>query len=314
MITFSIQTDLDYIHKLVRDGGPEAADYPEFNRWLADTYQRWERGVLSPEQLQKIREAFGQVMCLDTMFGHTYLKPHGYAGDFEIIDRIYQEWVVSTPELAKWDRLYHHQSATIAVRNRKRYFHQLLDRHYARTRPLRMLEIGSGPGRSLAEWLNSNLDADVWFDCVELDSNAIHYAENINSPYLDRIRFIHQNALRFRPEQQYDLIWAAGIFDYFSDRLFTKLLVRLFPAVAPGGELVIGNFSDQNPTRCYMEIITNWVLNHRSPEQLSRLAREGGIPISQIRIDSEPEGVNLFLHCKAGSESRHRSQKMTQIM
>jgi hypothetical protein len=59
--------------------------------------------------------------------------------------------------------------------------------------------------------------------------------------YLGRMTCHHQNALKFVPEAKYDLIWSAGIFDYLTDRLFTRLVRPLMP-FANGGE------------RCWWEI------------------------------------------------------------
>ena len=91
------------------------------------------------------------------------------------------------------------------------------------------------------------------------------------------------------------MVWAAGIFDYFTDRVFVTLLSRLVPAIDSGGELVLGNFAATNPGRAYMELF-DWVLHHRSPDDLIGLAMECGVPRERITIGSEPEGVNLFLH------------------
>ena len=64
------------------------------------------------------------------------------------------------------------------------------------------------------------------------------------------------------------------------------------------GELVIGNFNTSNPTRGYMEIVLDWYLIHRSPENLMNLATEAGFSIAQTTIDQEPLGINLFLRIK----------------
>ncbi len=68
--------------------------------------------------------------------------------------------------------------------------------------------------------------------------------------------------------------------------------------VASGGELVIGNFSDQNGTQSYMEVVGEWILQHRSSEQLTALAMHCDIDPGHIRIGEEAEGVNLFLHIR----------------
>jgi extracellular factor (EF) 3-hydroxypalmitic acid methyl ester biosynthesis protein len=114
----------------------------------------------------------------------------------------------------------------------------------------------------------------------------------------ERITFTRANALRFRTTKKYDLVWSAGLFGYFDDRRFVFLLKRLLGFVACGGELVIGNFSDENPTPCIMEIPGDWNLHHRNEARLRRLAESSGIGAQAISVGREPEGVNLFLQIR----------------
>lgn len=292
----TIERYCEYIRQLVEKGGPREIDYSDLDHWLVDVHTAVQRGLLPSEELARIRAAFGDVLSSATIPGFALTKPHGYAGDFEIIDRIYQFAVASDPRLNRWDRFCHQHAALKAVRNRKTYFHRLLSRHAARKQPLRALNIASGPGRSMFEWLSKNEAADVTFECVEMDGTAIEYASKLNHEFLNRLTFVQKNALRYRPSGQFDLIWAAGIFDYFDDKVFRALIQRLLPAVAEEGELVIGNFSDRNPSRALMEITGDWNLHHRSVDTLISLANDCGVPRDSVRIGSEPERVNLFLH------------------
>ncbi len=288
----------DYFRTLVARGGPQQADYSEFDRRVREIHEAVQDGRLPGSELESMRQAFGASFSPATMQGFAFCKPHGYAGDYEIIDRIYQRYVCPEPQLAAWDHYWQEHAAAHAVRNRKSYFHGLLDRHSRRCPALRVLKIASGPGRSMFEWMRSNPDANVRFECVELDPLAISYAARLNHDYLDRVTFVQKNALRYRPDSEYDLIWAAGIFDYFNDRIFQNLLQRLLPAVRKGGELVVGNFADTNPSRPYMELF-DWVLHHRSAGELRGLAEQCGAAPERIRVGCEPSGVNLFLHVAA---------------
>lgn len=293
---FQLKDHVTYIRRLVEQGGPRGRDFSELDYWILDIHSALQTGTLSESGLAEILAAFGDALSPSTMQGFALTKPHGYAGDFEIIDRMYQTHVSPDPRLANWDRFFHQHAAPKAVRNRKTYFHRLLDRHSVRKQPLRVLKIASGPGRSMFEWLCAHPDAAVAFECVEIDLNAIDYASRLNERFRNRITFVRKNALWYRPSNEYDLIWAAGIFDYFDNRVFISLLKRLMPAVAEGGELVVGNFSDYNPSRAYMELLGNWSLHHRTSDHLMRLAHECGIAPDQISIATEPEHVNFFLH------------------
>jgi extracellular factor (EF) 3-hydroxypalmitic acid methyl ester biosynthesis protein len=291
-----MQDYAQYIRHLVSQGGPREADYIELDDWVVDVHDASRAGEISADEMGHIRAAFGDALSPETMQGFAFAKPHGYAGDFEIIDRIYHSYVCPQPHLAAWDHFYHQHPAPKAVRNRKEYFHRLLDKHVARKQPLRILKIALGPGRSMFEWFTAHPGAAVSFDCLEIDAAAIRYASDLNRDFLDRITFMQKNVLRFRPSREYDLIWAAGICDYFNDRAFVNVLERLLPALADGGEMVVGNFSDQNPSRAYMELVGDWTLNHRSGDCLVELARQAGATSHHVTIGTEPEEVNLFLH------------------
>lgn len=242
------------------------------------------------------------------------LRPYGYHGDFEIIDAIYTERVNKHISLEKWDRYFHAQSAPRAVRNRKAYFHNLLSRSEKKLwsdrqiplndcseSRLRVLNVASGPGRDMREWFELNSNTGVQFDCVELDSKAIRYASELCEPWMNSIRFHQANALRFKTNERYRLIWSAGLFDYLSDAMFVRLLKIFLQHCLPGGEIVIGNFGEHNPSRNYMELLGGWKLIHRSSEHLVALSKRAGVPVEHIRVDQEPEGVNLFLHIKMPS-------------
>ena len=136
--------------------------------------------------------------------------------------------------------------------------------------------------------------------CLDTDPRAIAYAKALNQPYLSHIQLVQKNALRFHSKQTFHLIWSAGLFNYFNDKVFVALLGRFRRLLEPGGEVVIGNFNqDHNPSRAYMEIFGGWYLHHRSKQQLLTLAQNAGFDDGQITVSCEAENINLFLHIKA---------------
>jgi len=84
---------------------------------------------------------------------------------------------------------------------------------------------------------------------------------------------------------------------YFSDDIFKRLITRFLKAVKPGGELVIGNFCSSNPDIYYMELL-DWILYHRSADDLVSLAIACGVKKEAITIDKEPEGCTCL--CESG--------------
>jgi extracellular factor (EF) 3-hydroxypalmitic acid methyl ester biosynthesis protein len=289
-----------YLHTIVKKNGPVAKDYPRLDSWFDQLVEAKNNGILNDKDFADLRKIWGDALSIETCQGFSFLKPHGYAGDYEIIDKLYTKHVSPDPRLARWDEYYHHHDAARAVRNRCAYLKKLIETHLGRKKKLKILNIGSGPGRDMQYFFQkhaANGSRGVRFECLEQDEAAIAFARHLCRDYLAHISFVQDNILRCHLKNQYDVIWASGIFDYFNDRLFARILGKLVAALAPHGECVIGNFSTGNPTQSYMEIL-GWHLYHRTPERLRALAGECGVPKDRISISRDRTGVNLFLHVK----------------
>lgn len=286
----------EYIVSLVTNDGPEPNQYEELNQWFQTVGRMVQTGNITRAQIREMWHTFGEAFSVNTMQGFVVNKPHGYAGDFEIIDKIYTGWLSPNPHLVKWDRFFHWQKAPVAVRNRKEYFKQLLSgiENSEITSPI-ILNIGSGPCRDIYEYQNQNPRTKITFECLDMDENAISYSKRL----LNRANVTHycHNAFKFKPEKKYDLVWSAGLFDYLDNKQFTYLFGSLFDMVSYNGELVIGNFSDSNPSRDYMEF-GEWYLHHRNENQLSLLAEQSGCSPNSFTIDKEPSGLNLFVKAR----------------
>jgi len=218
----------------------------------------------------------------NTLQGFVISRPHGYAGDFE--------------PLARWDAYAHARPACQSVRNRKRYFIETMRALYRERGELSILDVGSGPGRDVRELLEAE-PVGIRVDCLDQDARAIAHARRVIGEHAAQVDFIQANALRFVAGERYDVVWSAGLFDYLSDRLFVRLLTRLLKMARPDGEVIVGNFSLNNPSRPYMEF-GHWCLNHRSARTLTDLAIRAGANPDQVRVEQEPEGINLFLRVK----------------
>jgi extracellular factor (EF) 3-hydroxypalmitic acid methyl ester biosynthesis protein len=292
-----LQKEIEYLKMLAENGGPTESQYEELGKLFKSVNQNRKKGIVSESEMLTISQSLPDVFSTtDTMQGYAFLKPHGYPGDYVIIERVYQGWLSPKPHLVNWDRFFHAQEAPRAIINRKKYFLDILRSLEKKDGKREVLNIGCGPCSDVVEFL-SQRESHVFFECVDYDKNAIEYSSNKvkEKGFLKKVEFHHENALKFRPSRQYDLIWSAGLFDYLDEKFFKMLLVRHLDFIKPGGEIVVGNFSLNNPTRDYMEC-GNWFLYHRSPDDLIKIASECGVPHDKISVKSESLGVNLFLH------------------
>src|SRR3954467_1160844 len=68
--------------------------------------------------------------------------------------------------------------------------------------------------------------------------------------------------------------YSLGLIDYFDDRHAERLLDFGYQILATGGQMLLGNFHPQNPTRALMDDVLEWKLIHRSEEEIHRLLCE----------------------------------------
>jgi len=295
---------IQFMEDLVSANGPEPEDYYLLDLWISKLYEDYIDGRLDQNGLDIIRGISGDAFSEKTMQGASLIKKYGYAGDFEIMDKIYMHHITDDETLKKWDLYFHSQDAPKAVRNRKSYFKKLLQNIGSQIRcdqVKRALNLASGSAKEFYEYYSSYTDSRIYTDCVDIDQNAIAYAKKLFKDQKN-ISFYHFNVFRYVPKYKYDLILAAGLFDYLNDRQFIFLLRRYLEFIADRGEIVIGNFSNENSTRYSMEVFLNWTLYHRTMDNLKILACESGANIRDVHIGNEDEGINLFLHIKKGDK------------
>jgi hypothetical protein len=71
---------------------------------------------------------------------------------------------------------------------------------------------------------------------------------------------------------EFDLVYAAGLYDYLEDGLARVLTATLFCALRPGGRLLIANFTPATYDAAFMETFMDWNLVYRTPERVRALA------------------------------------------
>jgi SAM-dependent methyltransferase len=289
----SVETETlqEKIKNLLRKHGPEPPEYHELLS-LVD--------AMEASEVEAFRAAMQPILTPDTIIGFSFTKPFGYNGDFFIIEKIYQRYVNPNERYRRWDEFFHTFPAAIAVVNRKALARQVLGElnSHAAGKQREVLILGSGPVTEVYEYFMENPVNTLQFDLLDLDNRSIAYAKNKHRNNLHCMNFQNQNVIRFSPEKQYDLIWSAGLFDYFKDKHFVFLIRRYYEFVKEGGEMIIGNFNVENPSRKIMEVLGDWFLYHRSVEELYDFARRAGIPDDKISVIQEPLGINLFLRLR----------------
>lgn len=292
---------LELMADLIQEKRPDAFDLQQLEVFLSLLGPEVRNGSVSKEAISEIHSCFGQEFLNETLLGRALIKPNGYAGDYLLLDRIYTSYTTNSPEFNIWDVYFQEHAVFRAIRKSKEYFKKLIWKKAFDGTQLKVLHLVNGSGRDLLEVyselpVNHHLKAT----CVALDDAAIDHAKILNEDYLEHITFHHESIFRYKNQINRDVIWSAGLFNYLDDRAFVILMKNFKGWLNPGGEIIIGNYNeDNNPSRDYMEILCDWFLHHRTEEQLITLGEEAGFKRHQISIGRESENIILFLHLKA---------------
>ena len=246
-------------------------------------------------------------------------KPFGYAGDFKIIDDIYQNNPTTNGFIRLFDNYFLMSAISEAVRNRKEDLKKLIINfvNNNQDRDLNIMDLASGPCRELKEILstNSSIRKNVNFDCYDNDERAIEYAKALLNNH-SNINFIKQNAIRvaFRKDiysiidKRYDFIYATGLFDYFSERVGIALIRNLRKLLNLGGILAISTVRDKysNPSVHYMEWVGDWSLVYRDEGEFKKIFLEAGFKERELQIKYEQQGIMQYII--ASNKGRQRKE------
>lgn len=224
---------------------------------------------------------------------HIYRKPLGYAGDFIMMNYIYNYHDGAYVGATTFERLVNHYTCSIPISKsnigRKEFLKQQLLSTIERCEQPRILSVGSGPLRELTELVREGkFSKPIWFSCVDFEQKAIEYSKSEFEALepakrgLISLEFILGNVVAIIRNKSvreklkgYDLVYASGVFDYLSDRLSAALVHQLYESVNENGKLIIVNASlDASNHRAYYELLGEWNMYHRTESEMLRWLRE----------------------------------------
>ncbi len=256
------------------------------------------------------RQHIGTLVYGAPFASRAYHKPRGYAGDYEMMNHLYRNELVGA---SLFDQCLHKyfidEHAGAAVKNRAQYLFEKITQLFEATpkeQPLKILSVASGPAMEQQLFVKngqSHYGRPVEFTCLDQDEESLKFAQR-HLLSADRLaggsgfNFNFSNMAirnvigRGLPEKDYDLVYSAGLFDYFTEQVCRAAAVKMLASVKEGGQVIIGNFSKTNPCAPFMELILDWHLIYRSEEDLLRIFQGLG---SKIWIEKEPLGINLFV-------------------
>jgi extracellular factor (EF) 3-hydroxypalmitic acid methyl ester biosynthesis protein len=255
------------------------------------------------------RESFPFFM-LSRFNDRAFTKPRGYAGDYATIEMLYDDKAAGDGRLGPLiDRWTLELPAARAVKNRRTVLAEAI-RQVAADWPgaesVPVTSLAAGPARELFDVLAAPDAPNVLATCVDIDHEALAFASGIAQQLgvANHFTFAQDNVVRLCQGRGHTalapqaLIYSVGLTDYLQDAFVVDLMNWAYDMLLPGGTLIVGNVVPSNPTKAYMDHILEWVLLHRSAEELCGLFDRSRFGTTPVRLQVESAGVDLFAFCR----------------
>jgi extracellular factor (EF) 3-hydroxypalmitic acid methyl ester biosynthesis protein len=295
-----------------------------------DVFSRFEKvaqdipAELAAEYHSLVRQHLHSYVMCSPFIHHIYAKPLGYAGDYGALQKLLADPFDGRTLFAKmlnaWLVL---TTAGDAYRTRVKVLTEGLQTQaqicHEAGREFRTLSIGCGAANEVVEFLkNDELSNSANLTLVDFNDPTLEAAKaqitRTQREYwrLTKVRWVKQSIqgivadeLRMRRKglpshgpvvkaQGYEFVCCTGLLDYFSDRVCRRLIAALWSNVAPGGRLLICNFTPSNPIQHFMTYLLDWKLIYRTADELRALLPEE-ITAEQFDIHHSPGDVEVYI-------------------
>lgn len=241
-----------------------------------------------------------QLLHRDPLARRSFEKPRGYAGDAVMLDLVY-----GLSDIDSIDRLAGEllsvtrgAPASQAVRHRLEMLRDALELLAARK---------PGVGRALA--LASGHLREASTDAVRLrridslvaydqDSESLATVSDASAGWpVDTMKGSVRELLSGRRRfTGFDLVYAAGLFDYLQAPTASRLVDVMFDATESGGSVLFVNFTSDTPYLGYLEAVMDWFLIYRNEQEMLQLASRvlGRVDCAGYKLWRDPDGCLVY--------------------
>jgi len=260
-----------------------------------------------PQLKAEVRQVVNPWMLRSRYFARAFLKPHGFPGDFRMIEWMYD--LEDDPCLDPTqpaivnilDALFADLDAIRAVWHRRAWYRdQIIAMCQRLDRPIRVLDVACGGSRYTRDAIESHtgrirlaaIDQDpaaIAFTGSWLPAQARDPAGLLCAPIHRLPELVPRPA---QAEAQFDLVLSTGLFDYLDDQSATALLDHMLDLTRPGGITAICNVSPGDRSRLVEDWIGDWKLIYRDPSAVEALFPSRAR--SRLRTSTSPVGGLVY--------------------
>ncbi|GJD95867.1 class I SAM-dependent methyltransferase [Methylobacterium iners] len=237
---------------------------------------------------------------------HSFTKPRGYPGDAGLLDFVYRHPAATAAREAATDAGRTVMTLTVdvtaceAVRARRSILAAKIDEAADRREAPSILAVASGHLRE-AE-LSMALRKGRVGRLLAIDQDPLSlatvdkYSTSISAAVETKQVNVRSILAGKTDLGRFDLVYAAGLYDYLEEKVAARLTRVLFDHLNEGGRLLIPNFLWGVREEAYMEVFMDWYLLYRTRQEVEDFAREL-VPaeVRKIAYTEDASGVIGYL-------------------
>ena len=259
-----------------------------------------------PDLILDVQQGFRQET--DPWFSRSWIahrartKPSGFAGDFEMLIKIYDEVTPARGLGGYLDLCLLNLPMAPAIRARLAAARKFLIREIAlRDTDVRILDIACGPCREFRDWPEPGNGCRVDVVAMDNDPKALAFiAENV-AKHLAKptsLQPVRYNALRTRSASatirnfgKFDIIYSVGLCDYLSDEHLVGMLSAWRETLHDGGVLYIAFKDSESYDKTPYQWHLDWFFLQRTPQDVLNLYKAAGFDIDRIETTRDATGI-----------------------
>ena len=275
--------------------------------------KKLEESLRNPELIKKIKKLFREsaipLGVKSEIVMHAFTKPRGYAGDYGLLEIIYNNLPLSSGFGYCIDRRFQVDDYARAVRSRMKKMKEILAGliNGARSETFDVINLACGSCREIREMIDEGTvtrKGRTSFTLVDQDQAALDFARDAlaGSPRTMSFDFQRTSIYDYiRDPSRFggnlggkDLAYTIGLADYIPDDAFKKLVSFMYGLLRPGGALVIAHKDSRNFSPLAADWWCDWTFHLRDEAEVVGLVRDSGIGDYRLEVARETETNIIF--------------------
>lgn len=260
--------------------------------------QALDRSIQDSREKEKfyelVRSLFSPIYEKCGFLKHGIQKPYGYPGDFEAFEYAYDGIKhQSTPaDYAFLDEYVFSLTLYRAICERKNLLKLLLEESIEQGSK-RFCSIGAGSARELFE-LAPKLDG-MKIELMDFDQRALDFASQRLSNRNIEVTTKCVDARRLDyGEDEYDVIYSFGLFDYVSDQFVNRILRSSVKNLSEEGKIIFALKDSRYFNPWFYDLFTDMQFVTRTPEEAKKILEKNSLELDRI-IPTENNAIYLIV-------------------